>query len=258
MTDLLLFWTALRDSMRFRKLVATALLVALPAVIAVCWRLLAKKFVPADVYNSLAGGLIFGFTLIILAVIFATSAVSQELEQRTIVYLLTRPVPRWRILLAKFAASLVVIVGTLWLSSLALALVAAGPLHLRDTRLLRDLAILPVGALAYGGLFLFLATFIRWSLLLGIVFAFGWESWVPSLPGDFSKLSLMAYLRVLAPHPPPPNADTGANVLFGLLNPQAIAPWLAWLILGAVAFASLAGALVVFSDREYVPREDAE
>src|SRR5437868_679331 len=201
MSDFLLFRAALRDQMRIGKLLMAALLVALPPLGVALWRLLRPTdFDAATAYNTLSGGLVFGFTLVILAVIFATSAVSQDVEGRTIVYLLTRPVPRWRILLAKFLASMLVIVLTVWVSSALLALVAFGPARLGEARLLRDLAILPIGALAYGSLFVFLATFIRWALLLGLLFAFGWESWVPTLPGDFAKISLMAYLRVLAPH----------------------------------------------------------
>src|SRR5262249_46262128 len=147
MSDWLLFRYALRDLLRLRKLLATALLVALPPLIALLWRSTSgtrHPFDPAVAYNTLSGGLVFGFTLVILAVIFATGAVSQDVEQRTIVYLLTRPVPRWRILIAKFLASLLVIIVTVWLSSAALALVAFGPTRLGESRLLQDVRILPV------------------------------------------------------------------------------------------------------------------
>jgi ABC-2 type transport system permease protein len=258
MTDILLFRTALRDQMRVGRLMWTALLVVLPPLLALIWRMVSRKeFDPAIAYNTLCGGLVFGFTLTILSVIFATSAVSQDLEGRTIVYLLTRPVPRWRILLAKFMASLVVIVASVWLSSAALALVAYGPGRVGEARLLRDLAILPIGALAYGSLFLFLATFVRWALLFGLLFAFGWESWVPSLPGDFAKVSLMAYLRALAPHPQPKGLSGDAQEFLSAFNPQSISHTLAWIVLGCLMFAGLAGAIVVFSEREYAPREDA-
>jgi ABC-2 type transport system permease protein len=258
-TDLLLFRTTLREQMRIGRLLTTGLLVALPPMLAFVWHLVRRRdFDPTVAYNTLSGGIVFGFTLVILAVIFSTGAVSQDLERQTIVYLLTRPVPRWRILLAKFAASLVFIIATVWLSSAALALVAYGPARLSEARLLRDLAILPIGALAYGSLFLFLATFIRWALLLGLLFAFGWESWVPSLPGDFSKVSLMAYLRVLAPHPQPKSLSGGElQDVLASLNPQSISHALAWVVLSCVTFAALAGAIVVFSEREYAPREDA-
>jgi ABC-2 type transport system permease protein len=102
--DLFLLRTALRDVLRPKRLTAAILLVLLPAAIALLWRGLvpAKQFAPGDAYNSLAASLVFGFILTILSVIYGTGVVSQEMEQRTIVYLLTRPVPRWRILLAKF------------------------------------------------------------------------------------------------------------------------------------------------------------
>ena len=96
------------------------------------------------------------------------------------------------------------------------------------------------------------------GLLLGLLFAFGWESWVPSLPGDFSKVSLMAYLRVLAPHPQPKSLSGGElQDVLASLNPQSISHGLAWVVLSCVIFAALAGAIVVFSEREYAPREDA-
>ena len=261
MTDLLLFRYALRDQLRLRKLVATLFLMALPPAIALLWRSTdggATHYEPAVAYNLLAGTFIFGFTLVILAIIFATGAVSQELEGRTIVYLLTRPVPRWRILLAKFLASLLVIIVTVAVSSLALALVTFGPQRLGESRLSRDLAVLPLGALAYASLFLCIATMVRWALVLGLIYAFGWESWAPNLPGDFAKLSLMAYLRVLAPHPQPLSGTQNFQELFASLNPQAISTTMAWVVLGLVAFAGLAGAVVVFSEKQYVPREDAE
>jgi ABC-2 type transport system permease protein len=259
MTEWLLFRNALRDQFKPARLAGTVLLVALPAALALLWRLMARsRFEPEVAYNTLAALLVFGFALVMLAVIFATNTISQDLEDKTIVYLLTRPVPRWRILLAKFAGSLLVVVLACWLAALALALVAYGPARLAESRLYRDLAIIPIGALAYGGLFLFLSTFTRRPLIYGLIFAFGWESWVPNMPGNFGKISLMSYLRVLAPHPRQQATDAGANNLLSVLTPQSIPVWLAWLVLGCVIFATLAGSLVVFSEREYAPREDAE
>ncbi len=53
-------------------------------------------------------------------------------------------------------------------------------------------------------------------LLLGLLFAFGWEWWVPNIPGDFAKLSLMAYIRVLAPHPQPLSQMRDLERLFSI------------------------------------------
>lgn len=260
MSDLYLLRSALKDMIGLKKVVAAAILIALPAAIALIWRAVAHagKFAPDIAYNTLSSGLVFGFTLVILSVIFGTGVIAQEVEQKTIVYLLTRPVPRWRIALVKFLAAVIATTVTVWVASVLLALTAYGPGDMIHSRLGRDLLIQPVGVLAYTALFLLLATMLNRPLIVGLLFAFLWESWVPNLPGNFQKLSLMAYLRVLAPHPKPEATTVDISDLLNTLNPQTITMPLAWGVLAGVIVAALALALVVFSAREYAPREDAE
>ena len=253
--DLFLLRTALRDVVRPKRLATALVLVLLPAAVALLWRMLANKgdFVPDDAYNALAASLVFGFILTILSVIYGTGVVSQEIEQRTIVYLLTRPVPRWRLLLAKFAGSALAITVTVWASAVLLAVVVYGPGRAFSGPLGRDLRILPVGALAYGSVFLLLATLLPRPLTFGLLFAFGWESWVPNLPGSFGRLSIMAHLRALAPH-----VASEKSAGFLDLFDTDIRPWQARLVLSLVIVLALLASLVVFSVREYAPREDTE
>jgi ABC-2 type transport system permease protein len=260
MGDFFVFRTALRDAIRPKRLSIAVLLVLLPGVIGLLWRLFspADRFDASEVYNTLAAQLIFGFTLTILAVIYGTGVLSQEIEGRTIVYLLTRPMPRWRILLAKFAGAWVAITVTVVLAETLLALAVFGG-RPDWARLGVDLRILPLGALTYGALFLLLATFLNRPLMVGLLFAFGWESWVPSLPGGFSRLSIMSYLRVLAPHlKETADAQEGGGLGNLLLasTPAEIPVRDAWIAVPLVAIAALGLALYLFSVREYVPRED--
>ena len=188
----------------------------------------------------------------LLACVFGTSVVSQEMEQQTIVYLLTRPVPRWRILLAKFLATLLATILAVWLASLLLALGVRGLHHWGQLSLGHDLLFLALGSLAYVGFFLLLGTLLHRPLLFGLLYVFGIESWLPNLPGSFKMLSLMAYLWVLAPHsrtaaPEPANP---------FLATAALTPTLAWCVVIGVIVTSVAGALIAFSTREYVPQKD--
>lgn len=259
MSDLYLFRGALKDLLSPKKMAAALILSTLPALLSLVWRAFARsEFQPEVVYNTLAAGLVFGFILVILAVVFGTGVVSQEIEQKTIVYLLTHPVPRWRILLVKFLAAFLVITVTVSLAAVALAFAAFGPNRLAESRLGRDLLVLPIGALGYGALFLLLATVLNRPLLYGLLFAFGWESWVPNLPGNFQKVSLMSYLRVLAPHPQPEAESVEISQLLTVLNPVTIPESTAkWVLFGVIVVA-LAAALFLFSINEYVPRDDTE
>jgi ABC-2 type transport system permease protein len=252
MSDFYIFRNALKDLFRVKNLIAVTLVALLPLGIALLWRSLApaSQFVNADVYDRLSETVIFGFVLVILACVFGTGLVSQEVEQKTIVYLLTRPVPRWRILLMKHAAAFLATTLVAWVAS-ALLLLGTGGIHAgAKAHIGRDLLILPVGSLAYGGLFLLMTTLFRRPLILGLVYTFGIESWLPGLPGNFKMLSLMAWLRVLAPHAQPGAADD-------IASGDILTPRLAWIVVTAVIVVTTACALAIFSTNEYVPRDDA-
>lgn len=258
MIDLFLFRFALKDLVRLKRLMPIVLLAALPLVLALAWRAIAtgQKPEPADLYDHLSEGFIFGFLLEILACVFATRVISQEVEQKTIVYLLTRPVPRWRILLMKYLAATVATTVAGWAALLLLQLGTYGVTGWNHSRLGHDLLILPVACLAYSALFLLLATLFQRPLLIGLIYAFGLETWMPALPGKFKQLSLLTYVRTLAPHgdPPPPPDPTNP---FATVLTDNVTPNFAWGVIIAVTIIGLIAALMVFSTKEYVPREDS-
>jgi ABC-2 type transport system permease protein len=265
-TDLLLMRSALREALRPRRLLIAAILTLLPPAIGLAWRLLGgAEFEPDSVYDSLVVGLVFSFTLTILSVVYGTGVVAQELEQRTIVYLLTRPLPRWRILLAKFLVSLGVVAGVSVLSALLLALAVYGPAVRARSGVRQDLVALLWGALAYGSVFLLLGAAVARPLTWGLLLVFGWETWVPKLPGAFARMSIMSYVRALAARevtadPESAGASGGGNLLLAFARPPQLeipAGTALGVLLGISAFALLL-AIVVFSNRQYLPREDAE
>jgi ABC-2 type transport system permease protein len=259
-SDLFLFRNAFRDLLRPKRLTAAICAAVFPAFVALVLRAAAPagRFQPEAAFNSLQSLLVYGFALVILAVIFGTGVIAQEIEQHTITYLLTRPLPRWRIALVKLQAAVLGITVALWVATLLLALVVFGPVGLSLAHVGRDLAVLPLGALAYGSVFLLVATLLNRPLLWGLGYAFGLESWVANMPGDFQRLSIATYLRVLAPHPQPEGESMELTRLLSLGNVQSISPTFAGRVLVVVIVVALTLALVIFSTREYVPREDTD
>ena len=272
MTDLLLVRAALRDALRPRRLVVALLLVLLPSLMGLAARWFASEtagvaanpFVPDQTYDNLMVYVVFGFTITILSVIYGTGIVSQELEQRTIVYLLTRPLPRWRILLAKFVVAWAFVAAVGAVSTILLAITIYGPSHLLSAGILPDIRSLLVGSLAYSALFLLVGASLPRPLIYSLLFVFGWETIVPVLPGSFARASIMTYLRVLASREIADSAASsstpGDPTQFLLSTSRAadldISYRAAWITLLAVSLVCLVLAFIVFSRREYVPRED--
>ena len=124
-------------------------------------------------------------------------------------------------------------------------------------QILLDVGVIPIAALAYSALFVLLATVVAKPLIFGLLFAFGWESWVPNMGGNFQKLSVMTYVRVLAPHPKPGTQGGDLTEIFRAINPETLTTPQAAITLALVIVVGLAGACFLFSTREFVPRAAA-
>lgn len=253
MSDLYLFRITLRDLVRPGKLIAAALLVGVAVLVAAIVRANAGpgEFHPAASYNGISSILVFGYIVVILSLVYSTGLIGQEIEQKTIPYLLTRPMPRWRILLAKYLAAVVVTTVTVWLADIAVALTLFGPAKIGASHLWKDMLILPLGAMAYNGIFLLLSTLVSKGLLYGLGYAFI-EPLLPRIPGDWQKISLLTYLHALAPHLDAGDATMSAQAAVAV----EIAGWIAWTVVITVILGSVIASLVVFSTREYTPQEE--
>lgn len=153
------------------------------------------------------------------------SAVRDEVEDRTLVYLLARPVERWAILAGKLAAVVAVVSLGLGLLAALMYLVAVSADGLAGLAaglplLARVAGVLTLGCLAYTGLFGLCGVLFRHPMIPALVVAFGWEGAVSNLPGAFPRMTLMYYLKSLLGLGP-----EAQGLLALLLPPEALAPW---------------------------------
>jgi ABC-2 type transport system permease protein len=251
-----IFSQALREYLRFRRVVPWFMLAGICLLLAVVWKQLDRTAQPIDQYASVSSMLVFRL-LALASAIFTTAILSQEVEQRTIVYLLTRPVSRWRLLLTRYVASVIVVTFVGAVAAIVTSIGAYGTGFMSNPLLGRDILALGVGALAYGALFLFVSLLFNRALIICALFAFGWESSIPNLPGDLYRLSIFSYLQAIAEHP-----TTGGNGVLSLLSGSAggaaISRGQAFMVLGLMVVGLLAVSAWWFTHFEFVPREDAE
>jgi ABC-2 type transport system permease protein len=250
-----IFAQAIREYLRVRRIFPWVLLAAFCMFVGFYWNSLQPGVSAEEAYSNVSS--VFVYHILALAsAIFTTAIISQEVEQKTVVYLLTRPVPRWKLLGLRYAAaSLVVgIVGTL--CSVGASLGAFHALS-GNSLLMRDCIAMFVGAFAYGSLFLFVSLLFNRAMIICLLFAFGWETAVPNMPGQMYYLSIFSYLQGIAQHP-----SAGPNKLLALLTGSAgdntLSSTTSYIAMGLMVVVMVVVSSLWFTNFEYLPREDAE
>jgi ABC-2 type transport system permease protein len=249
------FSLALEGMVWTRRSLLMAVLVALPVVFALLFRIvLAAKAGPqpitsADLYALVVAVYWIRNVLPLAALFYATSLVADEVEGRTLTYLLTRPLTRASIFAGKFAAYLattLILALPACVATFFLLLSAGGfaTVGAATGDLFRDLAVLALTLLVYGAFFSLLGVLLKRPVIPGLMFLYGWEL-LANLPGYLPRLTLTAWLRSLVKHHP---AQQGLAGLFEQVLPAAQA--VPVLLVATAVF--LFAAARVFSYREYV------
>ena len=256
------FELSLGEMLWSRRTIFMALVVGGPVLLAIVVRLVdATGVTPLRINGVRVGGAgIFGmmiwilflrFIVPVLGVFYGTSLVADEVEDKTITYLFTRPIRRGTVLLGKYLAYLVcttcVVLPAVMIVYFMLVPLAEVPRSFMW--LVTDLGLLALGLAAYGALFALVGTVMKRPLVVGLVFAFGWEQFALIMPGYVRRFSLMYYIQSLVPHAMP--ADTVQSLLnFFIQNPPSTLTCLASLA-GAIAVSLVLAGRVV-ERREYV------
>ena len=110
-------------------------------------------------------------------------------------------------------------------------------------------AVLALGLAVYGALFALIGAVLKRPLVIGLVFAFGWEQVALLVPGYLKRFTIAHYLQALVPHAAP--VTETVSLFQAILNDTPpVAVSLLWLVV------ALAGSLILTSRmverREYV------
>jgi hypothetical protein len=115
--------------------------------------------------------------------------------------------------------------------------------------LMVDLGMLAAGLAAYGAVFAFVGARLKRPLVVGLVFAFGWEPGVLLFPGYLKQLTVAYYLQALVPHAMPDDSTIGA--LLQLFR-EVPAIWASLLALALITGGTLWLAARSVATREYI------
>jgi ABC-2 type transport system permease protein len=148
---------------------------------------------PVDWGEPVLVGLGLAVMLPVISLIVGTGVLGSEVDDGTIVHILTKPLPRRDIVLAKLGVA----VGVSALTS-AVPLFVAGTLA-DSARLGLALAVAAVvGALGYSALFLLMSLLTRRPVLLGLVYILVWEGLLGNFVSGSRVLSIQQYVIAIA------------------------------------------------------------
>ena len=209
-----------------------------------------------DIFGLMMWAFYLRFTVPVLGVFYGTSLIADEVEDRTITYLFTRPIPRGAILVGKYLAYLVctsiVVLPSVVVVYFAVVPLFGGSIGANFPSLVADLGLIGLGLAVYGAAFAFVGARLRRPLLSGLLFIFGWEPVVVVVPGYMKNLTVAYYLQGLAPHAAP--QDEAMTLLRSALRTFEPAPaaWVCVLALAAIWALALWAAVRTMERREYV------
>jgi ABC-2 type transport system permease protein len=244
-----------------RRTVFMALIVSAPVLISLIIRALVGLGAPLFEQTRMTGPAIFGmmiwifylrFIVPVLGVFYGTSLIADEIEDKTITYLFTRPISKGSVLLGKYLAYLVCTVFVVLPSVVLVYLLIVpmqGSLGGSFLDLLKDLVLLALGLAVYGAVFAFIGGKFKRPLLIGLIFIFGWEQAALVFPGYLKYYTVAFYVQALVPHAMP--NDSALSMLQGMFRetPGLLTSLLGLFLIWAV---SLWTASWVVERKEYV------
>jgi ABC-2 type transport system permease protein len=178
---------------------------------------------------------------------FSIYAMGSERENRTLIWLTTRPLPRWSIYLGKFVALLPWTL-TLNLGGLACLCLVAGEVGRQAWSLYWPIALALTPAMT--ALFHLLGSTVRRPAIFGLLYTFFFEGLLDFLPGNLRRFSVLYYARSMRFNA----ADRAGDTTPGIEVYAPASDALAWGVLLSITAVLLALGMWLFAKAE--PREE--
>jgi ABC-type transport system involved in multi-copper enzyme maturation permease subunit len=249
-------WLQIREILSGKKVWLVALLEAFPlgltlvVVRAGGWTGMAPQ-------EEMYAKLIFLFVLHpmlacpLLALLYGTAIVNSDVEQKTVTYLFTRPVSKWKVVVGKYLSTSAFLAGPAALSLLLGWALLGAPGGARFFGTLMGTVLASVAA--YTAVFAAIGTIFRnRPLVVGILYAFFVEGILSFIPGAvINTVTVAYYLRSLVSRAVDLDIPAEATRFLGDASPLGAAA-----VLATITAVALALATAVVARREY-PVADA-
>lgn len=253
---------ALQTLLRRRRLALAALIAFLPVLIPIALSFLStSRFAESGnvVFVRLAEDLYVNVFTPLMALFFAGMLVAEDIEMRTMTYILTRPASRSAWVFGRFLAFMMV-ASAILICSCALTF-AASTLHagLSLTRvtdltlLLHYFGVILLALLAYGAFSVFLGAFTKRPIVYGVILLYGWQYVATLVPGLVDFFTIKKYTDALLPLMATQRNVTEIHTALGTFQREVflVSAGKAVIALVLIAAVSLGATIIAVLRREY-------
>jgi ABC-type transport system involved in multi-copper enzyme maturation permease subunit len=252
-STLLLFSTHLTRVLMTRRMLLCALIALGPAALAVLVLTSEGNPPPPIEVVMYPGWFLLQIVVPATSLLMGSAVISEEIDDRTITYLLTRPFPRAALLLGRWLATAVLLSVLLGGSALLLGWAAASFAPAGAEPVPHDVTTWPLAQMAvfggavYSALFAVIGVFLKRPMIIGLAYAFVIEGVLASLPGRSQGLAVVYHLRSYVASQSTHWKELSDELLFELETPAASLAWLSLTLVGALLVGS-----ILITRRQYV------
>lgn len=238
------FALSLTTTLRQRRVLLAGVVSLVPVAIPI-----AIAFFSASVFAELGGPVFVRMTeylylraiVPILALFFGCMVIGEDVENQTMPYILTRPIPRFTWVLGKFGAYVAISSGVL---------LPAIILNFAACTTLKDFGFSPanlvllahycglgaIGLAAYGAFAIFLGATVKRPIVIGIIFLIPWQRFATVIPGMIELFTIEKYINTLLPVLPTERETVTARIgMFELASkPYELSNTAALIIIGCI------------------------
>jgi ABC-2 type transport system permease protein len=180
-----------------RRSLLIVLFATVPVIIALIVRLSGGTSDAVGLTADLLDALVVRTILPLVALILGTAVLGSELEDGTAVFLLVKPIERWRIVTAKLAVAAGMTAGLVALVTLVTGLIVAAGRGAEEIVVAFTVAV-AIGGVLYSALFLALSVVTGRALILGLAYILIWEGVLAGLLEGTQVLSIRQYTLSIA------------------------------------------------------------
>ena len=192
----------IRQFLRSKSLLVVAAVSLLPVLFALIPHLVPDGFTLRELRNMMAEVIFLPFvatTLLPLAtLVLSTSALGDEIDDKTLQYLALKPISRFRIAFEKWVAIMIIMIPVVWVGIMVTWLIVSwGQQDNMSDMVVPLLVSSAIGVMGFGSVFMAVSLIIPRALLFGVFYVFIWESTLSRFLPGIRSISISHYTRSL-------------------------------------------------------------